>query len=94
MRRYVIERALPEVEKLSIEQLNNVRKTSNEALRKSGLEVLWMQSFVTPDRIYCHYMAESEAAVREHARCAGLPCTKVSEVHFLVDPLLASRQSV
>jgi hypothetical protein len=94
MRRYVIERELPEVEKLSTEQLNGVREISNGALRETGPRVLWVESFVTPNRIYCHYMADNEESVREHARLAGLPCTKVSEVHFVVDPLLASRQSV
>src|SRR5687768_11691373 len=68
MKRYVIERDLPAVGRLSEKQLNVVRKTSNEALRESGPGIQWMESFVTDDRIYCHYLAENEEIVRDHAR--------------------------
>lgn len=91
MRRYVIERDLPGAGRLAEEQLSTVRQTSNEALSETG-GVQWVQSFVTEDRIYCHYLAENEQKVREHAARAGIPCTKVSEVRSVVDPLAAVMQ--
>jgi hypothetical protein len=93
MRRYVIERDLPAVGGLSAEQLNEVRKTSNVALGDTGPGIQWVESFVTSDRIYCHYLAENEEKVREHAQRAGLPCTKVSEVRSLVDSLAVTPQA-
>lgn len=92
MRRYVIERDLTGVGNLSSKQLNEVRGTSNVALGDTGPGIQWVQSLVTDDRIYCHYLADSEAKVREHATRAGLPCTKVSEVRSVVDPLAAVPQ--
>src|SRR5687768_9896203 len=93
MKRYVIERDLPGVGQLSEKQLNVVRETSNAALAESGPGIQWMQSFVTEDCIYCHYLAENEEMVREHARRAGMPATKVSEVRSLVDSLTATVQN-
>ena len=94
MRRYIIERDLTGVGNLSSKQLNEVRGTSNVALCDIGHGIQWVQSFVTDDRIYCHYLADSEDKVREHATRAGLPCTKVSEVRSVVDPLAAVAQGV
>jgi hypothetical protein len=92
MHRYVIERDLPGAGTLPEDQLQKVRATSNEALNETGPGIQWVQSFVTEDRIYCHYLAENEEMVREHARRAGLPATKVSEVRSVVDPLSATMQ--
>jgi Protein of unknown function (DUF4242) len=93
MRRYVIERDLPSVGSLSAEQLNKVRETSNVALGDTGPGIQWVESFVTSNRIYCHYLAENEEKVREHAQRAGLPCTKVSEVRSVVDSLTVTPQA-
>jgi hypothetical protein len=92
MHRYVIERDLPNVGDMSTDQLQAVRKTSNAALADAGPGVQWVESFVTADRIYCHYLAENEELVRDHARRAGLPCNNVSQVRTVVDPLLAVAQ--
>jgi hypothetical protein len=92
MHRYVIERDLPDVGNLSAEQLEQTRTTSNIALQETG-GVQWVESFITQNRIYCHYLAENEGLVRDHARLAGLPCDKVSEVKVVVDPLVAKRQA-
>jgi len=48
---------------------------------------------VTADRIYCHYLAENEQKLREHAKRGGFPCTRVSEVKGLMDPLTATLQN-
>lgn len=93
MRRYVIERDLAGVGKLTSDQLNVVRETSNTALADTIPNIQWVESFVTADRIYCHYLADDVETVRDHARRAGLPCSKVSEVRFVVDPLAATLQA-
>ena len=90
MKHYVIERDIPGAGQLTIKHLTSVRAAFNWAASSIGPGVQWMQSFVTADRIYCHYMAESEEMVWEHAKRAGLPATKVSEVRSLVDPTAVS----
>jgi hypothetical protein len=94
MHRYVIERDLPGVGKLSGEQLQGVRETSNKALSETPPGIQWVQSLVTEDRIYCHYLADDPELVREHARIAGFPCNKVTEVKAIVDPMIATLQEV
>ncbi|MGH9275950.1 MAG: nickel-binding protein, partial [Acidimicrobiales bacterium] len=45
-----------------------------------------LESYVTDDKIYCVYIAEDEAAVREHARDGGFPANAVSRVSTIIDP--------
>jgi len=92
MRRYVIERDLPGAGNLTAEQLNHIRETSNAALLATGPGIQWVESLVAGDRIYCQYLAESEAQVREHAKRGGFPCTNVSEVKAVLDNMTANMQ--
>ena len=46
----------------------------------------WVQSFVTDDKIYCVYVADSPETVREHARCGGFPADSVAAVRAVIDP--------
>jgi len=90
MKRYVIERSLPGVGRLNREQLKDAAATSNGALAKLPGRVQWVQSFVADDKTFCIYLAESEAAVYEHARLSGFPATKVTEVRGIIDPVTAT----
>ena len=55
-------------------------------LQEMGPSIQWVESFVTPDKIYCVYIAPSEEAVREHASKGGFPANSVSEVKTIIDP--------
>jgi hypothetical protein len=44
---------------------------------------------VAGDKTFCIYLAEDEAAVREHARVSGFPATKVTEIRTVIDPTTA-----
>jgi Nickel responsive protein SCO4226-like len=87
MKRYVIERNLPGVGQLNGEQLKGAAATSNGALEKLPGKVQWVQSYVTDDKTFCVYLAESEAAVQEHARLSGFPANKITEVRTIIDPM-------
>lgn len=85
MKRYVIERDMPEVGKLDPTQLGDGARASNAALsRLTGIQ--WVQSFVTANRIFCVYLAESEDVIREHAKLSGFPATRIHEVRSVIDP--------
>jgi hypothetical protein len=43
----------------------------------------------TDDKVYCVYIAPSEALVREHAGLGGFPANKVSAVRAMIDPTTA-----
>jgi len=82
---YLILRELPEP--ITEEELDAAAESSGETLselREEGVDIRWVDSEVLTDEdggivgTFCHYQAESEDAVREHADRAGLPATKVT----------------
>ncbi len=89
MPRYVIERELAGAGKLTAAQLQGISQKSVEVLREMAPRAQWLQSYVTDDHIYCVYLAENEAALREHATKGGFPCTNVREVRAVIDPITA-----
>jgi Protein of unknown function (DUF4242) len=89
MPKFVIEREIPEVGKLSPEQLKAVSQTSCGVLRELGPQIQWLQSYVTDDKIYCVYIAPDEDTVRKHAQMGGFPANKVSQVRTMIDPTTA-----
>jgi Protein of unknown function (DUF4242) len=48
--------------------------------------VQWIQSYVTPDKLYCVYWADDAAAVREHVRRGGSPADAVNVVEAIIAP--------
>ena len=84
MPRYIIERDVGEV---SQEELEAAGRKSNEVL--AGMDgVVWIRSYVSSaeGKIYCEYDAPDPEALREHARLAGLPADKISEIAIEVNP--------
>jgi hypothetical protein len=89
MKKYIIERDIPGVHQMTADQLKGAAATSNAALAKLSPRVQWLESYVTPDKTFCVYLAEDEAAVQEHARLSGFPANKVTEVAGKIDPSTA-----
>ncbi|HZY35668.1 MAG TPA: DUF4242 domain-containing protein [Mucilaginibacter sp.] len=89
MPKYVIEREIPGAGKLTREQLKAISQTSCGVLNKMGPQIQWVNSYVTPDKIYCIYIAPDEAAIREHAAQGGFPANSVSQVVTMIDPTTA-----
>lgn len=82
---YLILRELDEP--ITEEQLDEAVDASGaalEGLREDGVDIEWVDSEVMTDDdggivgTFCHYRAESEDAVYEHADRAGLPATEVT----------------
>jgi hypothetical protein len=81
---YLILRELDEP--IDREELDAAAEASGEALealRSEGVDIHWVDSEVLTDDdgdvtgTFCHYRAESEDAVRDHAERAGLPATRI-----------------
>ena len=86
MPRFIIERA---VGTLTREQLQAAGRKSVEVL--DGMPgVVWIRSYVSDvdGKIYCEYDAPDAAAVREHARRAGLPADRIAEVALEINPAM------
>ena len=86
MPRYLIERSVPP---LSRAELDAVGRRSVEVL--SGMPgVKWIRSFISDaeGKIYCEYDAPNVDAILEHARRAGLPVDRVSEIGLEISPAM------
>lgn len=89
MPKYVIERTIPGAGRLSAEAIHDVSAKSNSVLRElrsEGQDVEWVESYVTPDKLYCVYTAPNEKAIREHAKRGGFPADRIAEVKEVIDP--------
>jgi hypothetical protein len=84
MPRYIIERSVPGLTRAA---LNDAGKKSNEVLAAMP-GVVWIKSYISEaeGKIYCEYEAPDPESVLEHARRAGLPADKISEVSLEINP--------
>jgi hypothetical protein len=89
MPKYVIERNMPGVGKLSPTEIQAASQKSCDVLRNLGPEIQWLHSYVTGDKLYCVYIAPSADLIREHARQGGFPADRISEVKTIIDPTTA-----
>ena len=89
MPKYLIEREIPGAGQLTPEALQAISQKSCSILKNLGPEVQWVQSYVTADKIYCIYIAPSEALVRQHAEEGGFPANRISEICSQIDPTTA-----
>jgi hypothetical protein len=86
MRKFIIERDIPQVGSLEREQLRGAAAKSNEVLRQLGPDIQWVESFVAADKTFCVYLAKDEAIINQHAQISGFPATKITEVRKMIDP--------
>ena len=86
MPKYIIEREIPNLGKLTGAELQAVSQKSCNILEKLGPRVQWLESFVTDDKLYCVYIAPGEELIREHARQGGFPANRISAVRSIIDP--------
>ena len=86
MPQFVIEREVPGAGSLSEAQIRELSLHSLQTLNEMGPHIQWLHSYVTEDKVYCVYLAPDEESVREHARRAGIPADRVSEVRRMIDP--------
>lgn len=84
MPRYIIERSVPG---LSRDELFAAGRRSVVVLADMP-DVRWIRSYVSDaeGKIYCEYDAPSADAIREHARRAGLPVDRISEIALEINP--------
>jgi uncharacterized protein DUF4242 len=90
MKKYVIEREIPGIGSLGPADVKGAAAQSNAALAKLNGKAQWLQSFVAADKTFCIYLAESEDAVREHAKLSGFPANKITEIGGVIDPTTAN----
>lgn len=89
MPKFVIEREIPGIGSMSPEELTGAAQKSCDAVGALASRVQWLESFVTPDKVFCVFIAESEEAVAAHAELSGFPVHRVNKVNTVLDPTTA-----
>ena len=90
MKKFLIERQIPGVGNMSLADLRTVARKSVNVLAGLGVEIQWVESYISGDKIYCVYLATDEELIREHARLTGIPANTITEVFRNIDPTVAS----
>jgi Nickel responsive protein SCO4226-like len=86
LRKFIIERDIPQVGTLERDQLREAAAKSNSVLRQLGPDIQWVESYVADNKTFCVYLANDEAIIKKHAEISGFPATKVTEVRRMIDP--------
>ena len=87
LKRFVIERDVPGIGSNDEKGFCQIAKTSNTALRQLATKVQWEHSYVAGNKTFCVYLAEDEAAIRDHARLSGFPANIITPVLAVIDPV-------
>lgn len=90
MRRFIIERDIPQIGSADREALRQAAHKSNSVLAELAPDIQWIESYVAGDKTFCVYLAKDEALIHEHARRSGFPASKVTEIRTMIDPTTAA----
>lgn len=80
MKKFLIERKLPGAFNLTSAEIEMLTRTSTETILNMTRRYQWEISYITEDAIFCIHLAESESAVREHAKSCQFPINNVYEI--------------
>jgi len=90
LRKFIIERDIPEVGSFDRAQLKLAAQKSNEVLDQLGSNIQWIESYVAANKTFCVYLAADEQIILRHAEISGFPATKITEVRKMIDPTTAA----
>ena len=90
LKRFMIEREIPGIGQFSLTELCGAARASNGALASIGPAIQWQHSYVSADKTFCVYLAESEDEIRKHSVLSGIPIGRITEIPQIIDPLTAN----
>src|SRR5215469_13582984 len=89
MRRFIIERDIPQIGSAEREALRAAAQKSNRVLAELAPDIQWVESYVAADKTFCIYLAKDESIIRKHSEMSGFPASKITEVSKMIDPTTA-----
>jgi hypothetical protein len=92
MNRYIIQRNIPGAGQLSALELQSIARKSVDVLDSMDGGIQWNESFITGDKLFCIYLADSEDEIREHGRRGGFPVDGVWQITGAFDPTTAGHE--
>lgn len=90
MKKYMIERHIPDIGTFEHEQYKMAAAKSNEVLKELGSEIEWIESFVAADQTFCVYNASGKEIIRKHSELSGFPANKITELFAGIGPNTAN----
>lgn len=89
LKTYLIERDIPGAGQLTDLELKGISQKSCTVLKEMGPGIVWLQSYVTGNKIFCVYQAENESLLKEHAKKGSFPITSITEINNSISPKTA-----
>lgn len=89
LKTYLIERDIPGAGQLTAVDLKGISQKSCTVLKEMGPGIVWLQSYVTGNKIFCVYQAENETLLQQHAKKGGFPVTSITEINNTISPATA-----
>lgn len=89
MPKYIIEREVQDIEKLQGRDRQAAAKNSLRALREIGPEIQWVHSYISNNKSHCVYVADNVELIHEHSKRSGFPANKITEVEWILEPVMA-----
>jgi hypothetical protein len=93
LKRYVIERDVPNIGKKTAQEYCEIARTSDKALAQLAPAIQWEHSYIADNKTFCIYLSEDEAAIRRHAEISGFPATRITEIDCILDPTSANSKA-
>jgi len=91
LKTYLIERDIPGAGSLTPIELKGISQKSCTVIKEIGPQIVWLQSYVAGNKIYCVYKAENEELLRTHAKKGGFPITNITEINTTISPATAEK---
>jgi hypothetical protein len=92
MHKYIIERDMPGIGSTSAVERCAAVQRSNDVLSQMGPGIQWIESFLTPDKLFCVYLSENVDKIRTHAEKSGFPANAIYQIRTTLDPTSAEPQ--
>jgi hypothetical protein len=89
MKKYIIERDIPNIGEFDKATLKGASLKSCDALKQLGTSVQWVESYVTGNKTFCVYLAKDESIIKKHAHISGFPANIITEVTTMISPVTA-----
>lgn len=89
MRRFIIERDIPQIGSAERDALRAAAQKSNKVLAELAPDIQWVESYVAADKTFCVYLARDESIIRKHSEMSGFPANKITEISKTIDPTTA-----
>ena len=90
LKRFLIERDIPDIGSMSTVELCGAARASNQAIEQLGADIQWQHSYVAGDKTFCVYLAKDHATIEKHAELSGIPVSNITEVSEIIGPLTAN----